>query len=343
MALTGKVPTGGEGSIALRRHLVGLALGCVRREYPNRIGHLLRSDADVLPPRRLTPAFFGCFDWHSAVHAHWLLARLCRMEQDADYAPKARVALAQALTLQNMTAELDYAAARPAFERPYGMAWLLQLAAELHEWDDPDARGWREALRPLEEHAAAVFEDWLPKLSRPVRSGTHDQTAFSLGLVHDWARITGAPGLRDLVERRGLAFYAGDRDAPLAYEPSGHDFLSPSLAEADLMRRILPPDTCRDWLAGFLGTFELDPVAVPDPHDGHLVHLAGLNLSRAWMLEGIASVAPSDAIAAMAARHRDAGLGALDGLTYAGTHWLGTFAAYLISRRGLGSTASHPA
>ena len=308
----------------------------MRREYPNRIGHLLESDADVLPPRRLTPAFFGCFDWHSAVHSHWLLARACRIDHDADYAPEARAALARAFTQENIAAELDYVSARPAFERPYGMAWLLQLAAELHEWDDPDARRWRETLRPLEEHATAVFEGWLPKLPHPVRSGTHDQTAFSLGLVHDWARITGASGVRDLVERRSLAFYAADRDAPLAYEPSGHDFLSPSLAEADLMRRVLPPGHYRDWLAGFLGAFELDPVSVPDQDDGHLVHLAGLNLSRAWMLEGIASAAPSEGLATMAARHRDAGLGALDGLTYAGAHWLGTFAAYLITRRGLG-------
>ena len=217
------------------------------------------------------------------------------------------------------------------------MAWLLQLAAELHEWDDPDACTWRDTLRPLEAHAATVFEDWLPRLTHPVRSGTHDQTAFSLALVHDSARITTASQLQNLVERRSLDFYAADRTAPLAYEPSGHDFLSPSLAEADLLRRIVPPDAYREWLAGFLGAFELDPVTVPDRNDGHLVHLGGLNLSRAWMLEGISSVAPPNEIATMAAQHRQAGLGALDNLTYAGAHWLGTFAAYLVTRRGLSS------
>ena len=339
MALTGADQAVAQGSVALRGRLVRMALACVHREYPNRIGHLLQSDADALPPRRLTPAFFGCFDWHSAVHGHWLLARLTRLDGDAAHGPKARAALARALTRRNIAAELDYVAARPAFERPYGMAWLLQFAAELHEWDDPDARNWRETLRPLEDHAAAMFEDWLPRLPLPVRSGTHDQTAFSLGLVHDWARITGAPGLRDLVERRSLVCYGADRDAPLAYEPSGHDFLSPSLAEADLMRRVLPPEPYREWLGGFLGSFELDPVAVPDQDDGHLVHLAGLNFSRAWMLEGIASVVPSERIDVMAARHREAGLGALDGLTYAGAHWLATFAAYLVTRRGLETDA----
>ena len=316
-------------------HLVGLALACVDREYPNHVSHLMESDADAAPPRRLTPAFFGCFDWHSAVHSHWLLARMCRLESDAGYVPDARAALARAFTPENIRAECGYLAVRPGFERPYGMAWLLQLVAELHEWEDTEARTWREALRPLEDHAASVFESWLPKLSHPVRSGTHDQTAFSLGLVHDWARITGASEVRSLVERKSIAFYATDRDAPLSYEPSGHDFLSPSLAEADLMRRILPADTYHEWFAGFLGTFQLDPVTVPDVNDGHLVHLAGLNLSRAWMLEGIASVVPAESLAAMAARHRDAGLAAFDTLTYAGAHWLATFAAYLTTRRGL--------
>ena len=331
------VPTGELSHEALLGRLVRLALACVHREYPNRIGHLLASDTDALPPRRLTPAFFGCFDWHSAVHAHWLLARLCHVAPEADYVPEAKAALARSLTPANAAAELRYVTTRSGFERPYGMAWLLQLVAELQEWDDPGGRAWRETLQPLEAHAATVFEDWLPRLPHPVRSGTHDQTAFSLALVHDWARITGASQLQDLVERRSLDFYAADRAAPLAYEPSGHDFLSPSLAEADLLRRILAPDAYREWLAGFLGTFELDPVAVPDRSDGHLVHLGGLNLSRAWMLEGIASVAPSKRLVTMAARHRAAGLGSLDRLTYAGAHWLGTFAAYLVTGRGLAS------
>ena len=329
------LPTGQRRAAAPFDRLVRLALDCVGREYPNHISHLLESDAHALPPRRLTPAFFGCFDWHSAVHSHWLLARMCRLDPDAQFASEARAALARTLTPGNLAVELVYVRTRPAFERPYGMAWLLQLVAELHDWDDADARVWRESLRPLEDHAAAVFENWLPKLGHPVRSGTHDQTAFSLGLVHDWARITARPRVRSLVERRSHAFYADDRDAPLAYEPSGHDFLSPSLAEADLMRRVLPGDQFRDWFAGFLGSFELHPVVVGDVNDGHLVHLAGLNLSRAWMLEGIASVVPAESLRAVATRHRTAGLAAFDTLTYAGSHWLATFAAYLTTRRGL--------
>ena len=180
-----------------------------------------------------------------------------------------------------------------------------------------------------------MFEAWLPRLSHPVRSGTHDQTAFSLALVHDWARITGASRVRSLVEDRSVDFYGADRDAPLAYEPSGHDFLSPSLAEADLMRRILPPHAFREWLAGFLGDFELAPVSATDRQDGHLVHLDGLNLSRAWMLQGIASAAPSRRLVEMAERHRRAGIRALDGQTYAGAHWLASFVGYLVTERGL--------
>lgn len=320
----------------LPAHLIRLALDCVGREYPNHISHAMSSDADALPPRRLTPAFFGCFDWHSAVHSHWLLARLCRVQPGAENVPEARMALQRSLTPANMALELRYVSPRPAFERPYGMAWLLQLAAELHEWDDADARIWRQTLRPLEEHAAGVFENWLSRVPYPVRSGTHDQTAFALGLVHDWAGITGRPKLKDLVEHCSVGFYGNDRNAAIAYEPSGHDFLSPALAEADLLRRFVPVDRYRRWLDGFLGDFELEPVAVPDRNDGHLVHLAGLNLSRAWMLDGIASVVPGKEIRTMADNHRVAGLATLDDLTYAGAHWLATFAGYLTTRRGLG-------
>ena len=312
-----------------------LALDCVHREYPNNIQHLLRSDADARPPHDLTPAFYGCFDWHSAVHSHWLLVRLCRECPGAEFVPSARAALARSFTAENVDKELSYLSVRPAFERPYGMAWLLQLVAELHEWDDDSGSRWRALLKPLEAHAASVFETWLPKLTLPIRSGVHGQTAFSLGLVHDWTSITGAKAIGDLVEVRSLELYGEDRAAPLAYEPSGHDFLSPSLAQADLLRRFMTPGDYRVWLNAFLGDFHLEPVAVTDPSDGHLVHLDGLNLSRAWMLEGIASVAPAPRLTDLAVAHRSAGLRSMRNPTYAGAHWLGSFAAYLLTRRGI--------
>ncbi|MFG0316698.1 MAG: DUF2891 domain-containing protein [Planctomycetota bacterium JB042] len=325
-----------------------LALDCVHREYPNKIAHVLRDDADALPPRALTPAFFGCYDWHSAVHGHWLLARLARTFPNAPFAGEARAALDRSLSADAVRAEVAYleAPGRGTFERPYGLAWLLQLAAELREWDDDDARRWSAALAPLEALAADRFRTWLPKLSHPIRTGEHSQTAFALGLVHDWARASGDDALRRLVAERARAWHLGDRDAPLRFEPGGQDFLSPALAEADLMRRLLPPAEFAAWLGAFLPGLPLDgdptflvPAVVTDKADGKLAHLDGLNLSRAWMLEGIVAGLPEEdprraALLAAAAAHRRAGLDAVTGEHYEGGHWLGSFAVYLVTRRG---------
>jgi Protein of unknown function (DUF2891) len=364
-----------------------LALACVHQEYPNKIGHVLQNDADVKPPRELTPAFYGCFDWHSAVHGHWLLARLARLYPEADFAPRARAALAESLTPEHIAAEVAYleGPGRASFERPYGLAWLLQLEAELAEWGgtakggsgaadgggggaggaaaagkaaergapvpatgDPDARRWAETLAPLVAAARERLAAWLPKLAYPIRIGEHAQTAFSFGLMLDWARTVGDDDFAALLTGRIDAFYRGDRDCPLAYEPSGEDFLSPCLAEADLLRRVLPPQAFAAWLQGSLPTLPADPAAdwlppalVTDRADPKLAHLDGLNLSRAWMLEGIASgLPPADprrpALLATARRHREASLPAVTGEHYEGGHWLGTFATYLVTGRGLG-------
>ena len=170
-----------------------MALACVGKEYPNKIAHVLNSDKDVQPPRLLTPAFCGCFDWHSSVHGHWLLARLTRLFPGAGFAADASKALARSLTPANIATEAAYLAGegRASFERPYGLAWLLQLAAELREWDDPQAKEWAQTIKPLEDAALARLKAWLPKLSHPVRSGEHSQTAFALGLAYDWARCAG--------------------------------------------------------------------------------------------------------------------------------------------------------
>ena len=323
-----------------------LALACVHQEYPNHISHSMQSDADVAPPRELTPAFYGCLDWHSSVHGHWLLARLARQYPHSEHAQPAREALAQSLTREHLSAETAYVSAegRRSFERPYGIAWLLQLAAELHEWDDTQADEWRESIRPLESALVARLTDWLPNLTYPVRSGTHSQTAFALGLALDWARITGNEGFESLVVERATDLFGKDRGCPIYYEPSGADFLSPCLGEADLMRRVMPPALFADWLSQFLEIPEkgewLVPAFVSDRSDPHIVHLDGLNLSRAWMLEGIASaLSPTDprqrVIAASASAHREAGLEGVSAEHYAGSHWLGSFATYLITRRGI--------
>lgn len=326
-----------------------IILAAVHREYPNHLTHYLESDADARPPRELTPVFYGSFDWHSAVHGHWSLARLARLFPETAVAAASRSALATSFTREGLAAETAYmgAAGRTGFERPYGLAWLLQLCAELHEWDDPDAARWRAMLAPLEALAVERLSAWLARLSWPLRNGIHTQTAFSLGLVLDWAREFGAGEMTGLVEERARAWHLADVDAPIAYEPSGHDFLSPALGEADLMRRVLPRPEYAAWLERFLPDLDgaaarrwLTPVTSPDPSDGHLAHLDGLNLSRAWMLEGIASgLEPGDSrvplLGEMAQRHARAGLEAVTEAHYAGSHWLGTYAVYHLTRRGL--------
>lgn len=323
-----------------------LALDCVHREYPNKISHVLQSEADVAAPSALTPAFYGCFDWHSSVHGHWLLARLARVYPEATFAADARAALRRSLTEENIAAEVAYlnGKGRGSFERPYGLAWLLQLDAELRSWDDPEVRGWARTLRPLTGAARARLVGWLPKLSHPIRTGEHSQTAFAMGLMLDWARVASDVEFEQLLRERARAFYADDRGWNLAFEPSGQDFLSPGLAEADLMRRVLLPSAYAEWLGGFLpdvgADFALAPAVVTDKADGKLAHLDGLNLARAWMLEGIAKGLPAadprvPAVLRAAKTHRDAGLAAVTGEHYEGGHWLGSFAVYLVTKRGL--------
>jgi hypothetical protein len=334
---------------ALAERFARLALACVHQEYPNKIAHVMGSDADARPPRELTPAFFGCYDWHSSVHGHWLLARVARLQPDASFAAEARRALARSLTPENLAAEARYlqGKGRVSFERPYGLAWLLQLGAELREWGSPEAHGWAAALAPLEKASAERIRDWLPKLTRPIRVGEHSQTAFALGLVLDWARAAGDAETEALVVSRSRDFYGADRGCPLAYEPSGEDFLSPCLGEADLMRRVLSPAEYSRWFHDFLPGLPRDgsgawlpPGIVTDPTDPKLAHLDGLNLSRAFMLEGIVGALPAGdpslaALRAAAAAHRAKGLAAVTGEHYEGGHWLGTFAVYLVSGRGL--------
>lgn len=336
--------------------MLSLALDCVHQEYPNVLLHQLQSAADARPPQALHPAFYGCFDWHSAVHGHWLLTRLARLYPDHPLAPAAREALFVSLTAANVEAELDYfkQEGRRSFERPYGLAWLLQLDLELAEWADagePLADTLRRNLEGLVDRAVENLEVWLPQLTYPIRTGTHSQTAFALSLYWDWASYTQRVNDLTLIRTHSERLYQDDVDCPISYEPSGHDFFSPCLAEADLQRRLLPPFEFARWLSDFLPAVA-DPSAtgaasnwlrvaiVTDPTDGHLVHLDGLNLSRAWMLEGVASGLPADdprrnLLINAAAEHQQAGLESLIDPHYAGGHWLGSFATYLLSQRGL--------
>ena len=327
-----------------------LALDALHREYPNKIAHLLTSDDDVAPPRALTPLFFGCFDWHSAVHSHWCLVRLLRSGKLGALESAVEHALDRSFSPANVRGELAYLSVpgRKSFELPYGMAWLLLLATELAEWNDPRASRWHALLQPLEALASERLAAWFARLPLAVRTGEHTQSAFALGLALDCARLRGQDALHRSLGARALALHQADRDGPLHLEPSGFDFFSPCLAEADLMRRVLAGQEYARWLDQFLPALArgiaLDPVACPDPSDARLAHLDGLNLSRAWMLEGIASaLRPEDvrrrALLEAAANHARVGTTAVTGEHYEGSHWQGSFAVYLLTRRGLPADA----
>jgi len=318
-----------------------LALACIHKEFPNKVSHVLNSSTDVKLPRELTPAFFGCYDWHSAVHGHWVLVRLSRLFPDVSFAPRAKRALDESFTRHKIAQEVQYVTTegREAFERPYGLAWFLQLVAELQEWNVPESRGWAAILQSLERAVTARLASWLSKLDRPVRTGEHNNTAFALGLLLDYVHVTKDLEFGRLVESRARYFYLRDRNCPLSYEPSGEDFFSPCLAEADLMRRLLSPGEFASWLTVFLSHIDLEPTHAPDERDGKLGHLIGLNLSRAWMLAGIiAGLPPADArrepLSFLAGQLTQAGLSSIRRENYEGAHWLGTFAVYLLSGRG---------
>jgi hypothetical protein len=336
-------------AVTLEDRFAVLALDCIHREYPNKISHVMQSAEDAKAPIELTPTFYGCFDWHSSVHGHWLLTRILNTAEDSVFNDEIRTALGQSFTDEKLAEELRYytAKGRASFERPYGIAWYLQLVAELDQSSDPELKVWRKTLRPLEDAIVAKTSDWLPKLSYPVRLGTHNQTAFAFGLMIDYARTVEDTDFEQALVEKTLSFHRDDVNCPLAYEPSGEDFLSPCLVEADLMRRVLTQDEFSNWLTAFLpdlptdGTTDwLTPGIVLDASDGKLVHLDGVNLSRAWALEGIASALPPEderrgSLLASAQLHKEVGIAAVSDQHYSGSHWLASFATYLTTKRGL--------
>lgn len=325
--------------------LAGLALKGLDQEYPNKPANVLAGPTDVRSPREMCPAFYGCFDWHSSVHGHWMLVRLLKVQSGFSRDQEIRDRLDQHLTLANIQAETRHfqQPEHKSFERLYGWAWYLRLVAELHTWDDPQGQMWRANLRPLEDHLVAATLEFLPKQAYPIRTGVHPNTAFGLAQIRDYAVAVGNPALIDLIDRRARDYYLADQNYPIEYEPSGEDFFSAALNEADLMRRVLPAAEFEAWFAGFIPDLGrpavkkfLTPVAVSDITDGKLVHLAGLNFNRAWTLRGIASGLPADSpdrnrLDQAATEHTQAGLQYVFTGDYAGEHWLGTFAIYVLT------------
>lgn len=333
----------------LAERFSALALACIHKEFPNKISRTTDNAEAIGRPKVIFPIFYGCFDWHSSVHGHWLLVRLLRVgPQDAAWRGEAVEKLNQSFTAEKLAGEVANFSrpARGSWERPYGLAWYLQLMTELREWDDPQAKAWLAILQPLEADIVASLKDWLPKLAYPIRLGTHNQSAFAFGLMLDWARISGDAELEQSIIQRSRAFHMEDVNCPLDYEPSGEDFLSPCLMEADLMRRILSAEEFSTWLSDFLPQVPTDgsgdwlaPGIVKDASDGKLVHLDGVNSSRAWNLYNIARALPEGdqrkaALVAAAEIHAREGVAAVSAEHYSGSHWLASFATYLMTDRG---------
>jgi hypothetical protein len=317
-----------------------LALKCVRQEYPNKLDHVMNGAGEVKSPKELHPAFYGCFDWHSSVHGHWMLVKLLREHPGMARAAAIRAILDENLTPDRIAAEVAYLGQdnRRSFERTYGWAWLLRLSAELRSWEDPDAVRWAKALRPLADELVAQFKTFLPKQTYPIRTGVHPNTAFSLDLALDYARASKDTSFEALILDRTRAWFGRDRRGPLAWEPGGEDFLSPCLEEAALLSQVLRRQAFHRWLDAFLPGLPvgLIPAVVSDRTDPKIVHLDGLNLSRARALHRIAeALGPADprsaALHRSADRHARASLPHLASGSYEGEHWLATFAVRLLS------------
>jgi hypothetical protein len=318
-----------------------LALTCVRQEYPNKPDHVMKDATDVRSPKAQHPAFYGCYDWHSCVHGHWLLVHLLKEYPDLPEAHDIRAALDENLTPENIKGELAYLEGpeRKSFERTYGWAWLLKLEAELRYFDDHDGVRWFTDLKPLADALALRYAEFLPKQTYPIRTGVHPNTAFGLSFALDYALAVNDVKLAVLLVQRSQDYFLKDRDYPAVWEPGGEDFFSPALMEADLMRRALDAKKFPAWFHKFLPNLPknlLTPATVSDRSDPKLVHLDGLNLSRAWTMRSIAAALPKKdparkVLAQAAESHAKDALANVASGHYEGEHWLATFAVYMFA------------
>lgn len=325
-----------------------LALKCIQKEYPNKLDHVMNNAEEVKSPNTLHPAFYGCFDWHSCVHGHWMLIHLLKLFPDLPEAKEIRKAINKNLTAQNLMVEVKYLDQpnRKSFERTYGWTWLLKLADELKSWNDPDGNMWSKNLQPLADAIVNNYLNFLPKQTYPIRTGVHPNTSFGIIFALDYAKDTGNKELQELLIERSKTYYLKDKNYPVSWEPGGEDFLSPALEEADLMRRVLSRGEFDKWFEDFLPGLSkgedkniLEPAVVADRTDPKLVHLDGLNLSRAWCMSGIASELGSDnpikqIMLEAAYNHAKDALSHVASGNYEGEHWLASFAVYLLSTIG---------
>ncbi len=335
-------------NIETASHFASLAMNCVHKPFPYKPGHVIQDATDNALPEIMHPAFYGCFDWHSSVHGHWMLIRLLKLFPELDGSEEIRKALNANLTQENLDLEAAYfeRAGTKSFERTYGWAWLLKLVEELEDWEDQDGKLWRSNIENLEHVIVKRYIDFLPRQDYPIRTGEHPNTAFGLAFAWDYAFKVGNTDLKELIEKRARDYFQKDTNCPASWEPGGADFLSPCLEEADLMRRVLKLDEYRNWLSNFLPGIEeakplslFKPVNVSDRTDPKIVHLDGLNLSRAWCLFGIKNALygkndKKSIIEQAANAHLQATLPHIASGDYAGEHWLGSFAVYALSVKG---------
>ena len=320
-------------------NLAQLPMHCIQVEYPNKLNQTIGSAADLQSPKALHPAFYGCFDWHSAVHGHWSLVSLLKQFPELDNAETMKAMLLENMSEANIEAEVAYFFGQynKTYERTYGWAWLLKLAEELHTWDDPVARTLESNLQPLTDLIVDKYLEFLPKLNYPIRVGEHPNTAFGLSFAYDYAETVNNMELKQLIEQRARDFYSNDINCPLSWEPSGFDFLSPCFEEAALMKRVLPAEEFGDWIDAFLPQlkdkdFNIETGKVSDRTDGKLVHLDGVNFSRAWSLNEIARGLPQYShLKQVANQHINYSLPSIIGDSYEGGHWLGSFAIYALN------------
>jgi hypothetical protein len=326
-------------------HFAALALKCVGREFPNKPEHVINNASEVKSPQALHPAFYGCYDWHSSVHGHWMLIRLLKTFPTLPESAQIRAALNANLTAENIQQEVIYMKQpnRQSFERTYGWAWALKLAEELHSWNDADGKQWAANLQPLAELLSKSYRTFLPKQTYPIRTGVHPNTAFGLAFALDYAKTAGDRELETLLSERSRTYFGRDTNYPGAWEPGGEDFFSAALMEADLMRRVMQPQEFASWFHRFLPAVAkggpaalLEPAIVTDRSDPKLVHLDGLNLSRAWCMRSIAAALPKNDparkfLTTAADKHAAAALAHVASGDYAGEHWLASFAVFLLS------------
>ncbi|MGB5944053.1 MAG: DUF2891 domain-containing protein [Leeuwenhoekiella sp.] len=326
-------------SLQQANNLAKLPLNCVETEYPNKLGQTLGSAEDLGKPAALHPAFYGCFDWHSAVHGHWSMIYLLKTFPEIDEAETFENLLKRHLTSENIQAEINYFKGEhnSSYERTYGWAWLLKLAEELHTWDDPLARELEENLQPLTDLLVEKYKDFLPKLNYPIRVGTHTNTAFGMSFAYEYAETVNDTSFRDLLAKRAKDFFLNDQDCPMEWEPGGNDFLSPCLEELNIMRLVLPKEEFLSWAEAFLPKLKDENYAlavgeVSDRTDGQLVHLDGVNFSRAWNLYALAQQFPQYGhLKNQADMHLSYSLPNVVGDDYEGGHWLGSFALYALN------------